>query len=101
MSDTTSGSWDEPHHTSFLLWDIDREFQNAHEAYEEWLAKNRRKRAMWKCIAGGNEEDALGKTLSLGRRVQKCIEDGQETYGSRFDRVDCTLLAMLQLNVLT
>jgi hypothetical protein len=92
MSDTTSASWDEPHYTSFLLWDIDREFQTANEAYEEWLAKNRRRRAVWRCIVGSHEEDALGKTLSLGRRVQKCIQDGQDAFGSRFERGDCKSL---------
>jgi hypothetical protein len=91
MSDTTSGSWEEPHYTSFLLWDIDREFQNAREAYEEWLSKNRRRRALWKCIVGGSEEDTLSRTLNLGRRVQKCVEDGQEEFGARFDRGDCML----------
>lgn len=84
-----SGSWDEKHYTSFLLWDIDREFQNAHEAYEQWLSRSRRKRFAWECMAGSSREDALAKALSLGRQVRKMIEAGQEAFGRRFERGDC------------
>lgn len=99
MSITMSGSWgswEESDYASFLLWDIDREFQNAYEAYEQWLARNRRRRSAWQCITGSTQEDALGKALSLGRHVQKLIDDGKEAFGSRFERGDCKENPVLQ-----
>ncbi|KAF2256790.1 hypothetical protein BU26DRAFT_558227 [Trematosphaeria pertusa] len=89
------GSWEESDYASFLLWDIDREFQNAYEAYEQWLARNRRRRSAWQCITGSTQEDALGKALSLGRHVQKLIDDGKEAFGSRFERGDSSCHTIL------
>jgi hypothetical protein len=81
-------TWDKPQHTFLTLWDIDREFQNAHEAYEQWQARQRRKRSAWACLGVKHQDDALGKTLSLGRQVQRVMETGKEVFGTRFEQGD-------------
>lgn len=81
--------WEKAQQAFLTLWDIDREFQNAHEAYEQWQARNRRKRSSWACLGVKNHEDALGKALSLGREVQRVMERGADLYGSRFEQGDC------------
>lgn len=92
-----SASWEKAHYTSFMIWDIDREFQNAYEAYEEWMIKNRKRRSAWECIGGKGQDDALGKALSLGREVQKVMETGRHQFGSKFEQGDCKFsFAMLQ-----
>lgn len=85
-----TASWNDSQSISFVLWDIDREFQNSHEAYEQWLAKTRRKKSTWKCIARSNNEDPLEKSLSLGGHVMKAIKEGKEAFGSTFEKGDCT-----------
>jgi len=81
--------WEKAQQAFLTLWDIDREFQNAHEAYEQWQARNRRKRSSWACLGVKNHEDALAKALSLGREVQRVMERGADLYGSRFEQGDC------------
>lgn len=81
--------WEETQHTSLTLWDIDREFQNAHDAYEQWQARNRRFRPVWVCLGLKNQDDALGKALRLGRRVQRLMETGKKLWGTRFEQGDC------------
>jgi hypothetical protein len=81
-------SLDEPQHTFLSLWDIDREFQNAHEGYEQWQARHRRKRSAWACLAVKHQDDALGKALSLGREVQRIMEAGKLRFGTRFEQGD-------------
>jgi hypothetical protein len=82
--------WENSQHTSFTLWDIDREFQNAHEAYEQWQARNRRRRPVWACLSVKSQDDELGRALSLGRQVQRLLEVGKELFGTRFEQGDCT-----------
>jgi hypothetical protein len=92
MSDT----WEKPSQNFFALWDIDREFQNAHEAYEQWQARNHRKRSTWACLGLKHHDDALGKTLSLGRQVQRVIDAGIERFGSRFEQGDSKFARVLR-----
>ena len=84
-------------YASLTLWDIDREFQNAHETYEQIQAVTRRKRTTWECIGGKNQEDQLAKSLCLGRLVQEVVESGTEAFGATFERGDCRLLFMSTL----
>ncbi|KAF2639098.1 hypothetical protein P280DRAFT_470499 [Massarina eburnea CBS 473.64] len=100
MSALFSGVWEESNNTFFMLWDIDREFQNAHELYGQWMAKNRRRRSAWQCIAGSSKEDPLEKALSLGRHVQKAIEEGKEAFGWRYERGDSTCHTILAAQLL-
>jgi hypothetical protein len=79
---------DKPQHSFLTLWDIDREFENSHEAYEQWQARQRRKRSAWACLGVKHHDDALGKALSLGRDVQRVMETGKELFGTRFERGD-------------
>ena len=90
MSTASSSSVSaDSNYTSFLLWDIDREFQNAHDAYEQWMAQNRKRRSTWQCIASPNRETGLERALSLGSHVKKTFEQGKGAFGSRFERGDC------------
>jgi hypothetical protein len=81
-------AWEKPQQNFFALWDIDREFQNAYEAYEQWQARSHRKRSAWACLGVKHHDDALGKTLSLGRQVQRVMDAGMERFGSRFEQGD-------------
>jgi hypothetical protein len=87
--------WENSHHASFTLWDIDREFQNANEAYEQCLTRDRRKRTPWKCFGVQNQDDRLAKALSLGRQVEEVIKSGQETFGATFEKGDCEYLPLI------
>ena len=90
MSSTTAVSWDKSQHqTSLILWDIDREFQDAYEAYGQWQARHRRTRSRWACFGNKNRDDAVGKALCLGRQVQRVMETGKEEFGTRFEEGDC------------
>jgi hypothetical protein len=90
MSSTMANSWEKPQHQTYLiLWDIDREFQDAYEAYGQWQARHRRTRSVWACFGTKNRDDAVGKALSLGRQVQRVMETGKEMFGSRFEEGDC------------
>jgi hypothetical protein len=82
--------WEKSQQAFLTLWDIDREFERAHEAYEQWQARNRRKRSTWACLGVKPQDDALGKSLSLGRQVQRVMESGKELFGSRFEQGDST-----------
>lgn len=81
--------WLETQHTSLTLWDIDREFQNAQEAYEQWQARHRRRRHGWTCFGLKNQDDAVERALRLGRQVQKLMDSGKEMFGARFEQGDC------------
>ena len=81
--------WENSPHTSFTLWDIDREFQNAYDAYEEYKARQSRRRAVWTCLRTKNQDDALAKALSLGRQVQRLMEAGKDLFGAPFEQGDC------------
>jgi len=81
-------TWEKAQHTSFLLWDLDREFQNSYDAYEQWQARNRCKRSIWMCLGMRNHDGALGKALSLGRQVQRLMETGKQQFGTRFEQGD-------------
>ncbi|KAF2749153.1 hypothetical protein M011DRAFT_457228 [Sporormia fimetaria CBS 119925] len=87
---TDNSSWEKAHYLSLTLWDIDREFQKSHEAYSQWLTKNRRKRSRFRRLVSRKKEDSLGRSLRLGRQVQELLEQGIETFGSRFERGDST-----------
>lgn len=91
--------WEKTQHTSLLLWDLDREFQNSCEAYEQWQARNRRKRSMWICLGLKNQDDTLGRALSLGRQVERLMESGKELYGVRFEQGDCKLGTIVSKDV--
>jgi hypothetical protein len=85
-----ANSWEKPQHQTYLiLWDIDREFQDAYEAYGQWQTRHRRTRSVWACFGTKNRDDAVGKALSLGRHVQRVMETGKETFGLRFEEGDC------------
>ncbi|KAF2730023.1 hypothetical protein EJ04DRAFT_515525 [Polyplosphaeria fusca] len=85
-----SSYFEKPQYITFTLWDIDREFQGAYESYEQWLARNRRRKSRWECFTRRNQDDELGKSLSLGRRLQTLMETAMDKYGTRFDRGDAT-----------
>jgi hypothetical protein len=72
--------WEKSQQAFLTLWDIDREFERAHEAYEQWQARNRRKRSTWACLGVKSQDDALGKSLSLGRQVATVMESGKELF---------------------
>ncbi|KAF1852087.1 uncharacterized protein K460DRAFT_299829 [Cucurbitaria berberidis CBS 394.84] len=92
--------WEKSQHTSFTLWDIDREFQNAYEAYEQWQAKHRRSRPLWACFGVKSQDDALGKALSLGRQVQRLMETGKQLFGRRFEQGDSKCHTILSAQLL-
>ncbi|KAF1828698.1 hypothetical protein BDW02DRAFT_210061 [Decorospora gaudefroyi] len=102
MSSTTTMylSWDKSLHTSLTLWDIDREFQDAYEAYEQWQARHRRTRSKWVCFGTKNRDDIVGKALSLGRQVQRVMEQGKEMFGARFEEGDSKCHAILSAQLL-
>jgi len=79
---------EKPQNTLFTLWDIDREFRNAYEAYEQYQARRRLKRSVWTCLGTKHYDDALGNALSHGRRVQQTMELGEKTFGARFEQGD-------------
>jgi hypothetical protein len=81
-------NWNKTQHTSFLLWDIDREFQNAYELYEQLQVKSGRKRSAWSRLAIRNQDDALAKALDLGREVKNLMEMGTRRSGARFEEGD-------------
>jgi hypothetical protein len=83
-------TWNKLRHTSALLWDIDREFWNAYELYEQLPAKQISKRSSWVCLAVKSQDDMLAKTLNLGREVSSLMEAGIKRFGSRFEDGDCT-----------
>ncbi|EUC38887.1 hypothetical protein COCVIDRAFT_89939 [Bipolaris victoriae FI3] len=99
MSTTIAMSPEKSQHTSLTLWDIDRVFQDAHEAYEQWQARHRRSRSKWVCFGTKNRDDAMGKALSLGRQVQRIMEAGKEAFGVRFEEGDqkCNTVLSAQL----
>ena len=83
-------TWNKLRHTSALLWDIDREFWNAYELYEQLPAKQISQRSSWVCLAVKSQDDMLAKTLNLGREVNSLMEAGVKRFGSRFEDGDCT-----------
>ncbi|KAF2470741.1 uncharacterized protein BDR25DRAFT_334336 [Lindgomyces ingoldianus] len=87
-------------YTSLTLWDIDREFQNSYDAYEQWLSKNRPRRRRWVCFGSRNQDDELGKTLSLGRQIRELMEDGQDCFGRKFERGDSICHSILESQLL-
>ncbi|KAF2036117.1 hypothetical protein EK21DRAFT_96096 [Setomelanomma holmii] len=93
-------SWEKSQHTSFILWDIDREFQNANEAYEQYQARHRRKRTGWACLGMKSQDDALAKALSLGRQAQRLLETGKALFGARFEQGDSTCHTILSAQLL-
>ncbi|KAJ4369014.1 hypothetical protein N0V83_006096 [Neocucurbitaria cava] len=93
-------TWEKSQHTSLALWDIDREFQNAYEAYQQWQAKNGRKRPVWACLRGKRQDDTLSKALRLGRQIQRLMETGKELFGSRFEEGDSKCYTILSAQLL-
>lgn len=97
---TSNGvQWGESQHTSLTLWDIDREFQQAHKAYEQWEARHRRTRPVWTCFGIRTKEDAVDRALRLGRQVQRLMENGKQRFGARFEQGDsrCHTILSAQL----
>lgn len=86
-----AATWNKSQHTSLLLWDIDREFQNAFELYERLQAKTGHKRSAWSRLAVKSQDDILGKALSLGREVKNSMEAGIKRFGARFEKGDCMI----------
>lgn len=84
-------TWNKSQHTSFLLWDIDREYQNAYELYEQLRAKSGYKRSAWSRLAVKNQDDILAKALNLGREVKEFMGTGKKRFGARFEEGDCML----------
>ncbi|KAF2848768.1 hypothetical protein T440DRAFT_146429 [Plenodomus tracheiphilus IPT5] len=99
MSTSEGFQWGESQHTSLTLWDIDREFQQAHKAYEQWLARHRRTRPVWTCFGFRTQEDAVERALNLGRQVQRLMENGKKRFGARFEQGDsrCHTILSAQL----
>ncbi|KAF2005138.1 hypothetical protein P154DRAFT_560081 [Amniculicola lignicola CBS 123094] len=93
-------SWEKAHYTSLTLWDIDREFQQCNEAYEQWSARNQRKRSRWECLGVKHQDDAIGRALSLGRRVQEIVDLGIDVFGTKFERGDSICHAILASQLL-
>ncbi|KAF2830174.1 hypothetical protein CC86DRAFT_181615 [Ophiobolus disseminans] len=93
-------TWEKSQHTSLLLWDLDREFQNSYEAYEQWQARNHRKRSAWTCLGLNHKDDTLGRALSLGRQVQRLMDIGKEMFGVRFEQGDSTCHTILSAQLL-
>ena len=81
--------WNKSQHTSLLLWDIDREFRNAYELYEQVRSKSSYKRTAWACLAVKSQDDALAKVLDIGREVRHYMESGKRRFGSAFEEGDC------------
>ncbi len=81
--------WNKTQHTSFLLWDIDREFCNAYELYEQLQAKSGHKRSTWARLTVKGQQDSLSKALNLGRDVRNAMENGKKRFGARFEEGDC------------
>lgn len=81
-------TWNKSQHTSFLLWDIDREFQNAYELYKQLHAKSGYKRSAWSRLAIKSQEDVLAKALKLGREVRNFMDIGKKRFGTRFEEGD-------------
>lgn len=82
-------SWALSSNVSLTIWDIEREFQNASEAYEQWQTRHRCKRSTWVWCGIRSQDDTLAKALKLGHLVHKVIEAGKASFGSRFDEGDC------------
>lgn len=83
-------AWNKSRHTSFLLWDIDHEFRNAYELYEQLPVETRRKRSAWTRFALKSPEDVLTKALTLGREVRALMDTGTKRFGARFEEGDST-----------
>lgn len=81
-------TWNKSQHTSFLLWDIDREFQNAYELYDQIKTKSGCNRSFWSRLAVKNQDDVLAKALGLGREVRSLMKMGKERFGARFEQGD-------------
>jgi hypothetical protein len=92
-------SWEKGHYLSLTLWDIEREFEKSHEAYEQWQTRNRRKRSKWECFGSRSLDDDLGRALRLGRQVRAMLEKGIEAFGSRFEQGDCKSLFDLVMTI--
>lgn len=82
-------TWNKSQHTSFLLWDIDREFRNAYELYEQLQARSDIKRSAWVRLTVKSQDDVLAKALNLGREVIHFMETGKKRFGARFEEGDC------------
>ncbi|KAF9698270.1 hypothetical protein EKO04_003366 [Ascochyta lentis] len=93
-------TWNKSQHTSFLLWDIDREFQNAYELYEQLQAKSGHKRSAWSRLAVRSPDDGLAKALSLGREVRNFMETGKKRFGARFEQGDSTCHTTLEAQLI-
>ncbi|KAL5118982.1 hypothetical protein ACEQ8H_003111 [Pleosporales sp. CAS-2024a] len=92
--------WEKSQQAFLTLWDLDREFQNAHEAYEQWQTRHGCRRSTWACLGLKHQHDALGKALSLGRQVRRTMETGKELFGSRFEQGDTTCHTILSAQLL-
>ena len=84
-------AWEKDNWTTFTVWDIDRAFQEAHDAYALIQQRSRKKRTMLQACFGikGADEDELGRSLGLGRQVKEIMELGRDTIGSKFEKGDC------------
>lgn len=87
-STLSAESWEKAHYLSLTLWDIDREFQKSHEAYQQWLSKNRPKKSKWRRFRSAKFSDSVGKVLGLGRQIREALENGIEAFGSKFEQGD-------------
>ncbi|KAF2131036.1 hypothetical protein P153DRAFT_355824 [Dothidotthia symphoricarpi CBS 119687] len=93
-------TWESSSNASLIIWDIEREFQNASEAYVQWQARHRRRRSTWAWFGTKSRDDALRKALRLGRQVRKLIETGKATFGSRFEEGDSICHTILSAQLL-
>ncbi|KAF1925444.1 uncharacterized protein M421DRAFT_70002 [Didymella exigua CBS 183.55] len=95
-----TATWNKSQHTSLLLWDIDREFQNAYELYVQLQAKSGFKRSAWSRLAMKSQDDVLAKALSLGREVRNFMGTGKKRFGARFEEGDATCHTILEAQLI-
>jgi hypothetical protein len=82
-------AWDKPQHTFLLLWDIDCEFRDIYQIYDQLPTRVTRRRVAWMRLGMDNQDDTLRKSLSLGKEIKSLMEIGKERFGTRFEQGDC------------
>jgi hypothetical protein len=82
-------AWDKPQHTFLLLWNLDSEFQDTYQIYDQLSTKTGRKRHSWMRLGLESQDETLRKNLCLGKEIKGLMETGKERLGTQFERGDC------------